>query len=303
MSFYQGLVRKYINKNISRGSVLSSVHPDLFSFAGYTSVAFIACGYLNSRDERKSNGYWNWNWSKVPYKVKSNINEYVPKFLQPSCHRVAESFYSYSSSERYTLGLIGLQACVWGLFRFGSPKIQRFLSIHFMDLANNKRPYTMITANFSHISFPHLAANMFALYSFAPPVIDKIGPYHFTAFYISGGAASSLVSRLAKRYKREVNIPSIGASGAIFSVFSLYAGLDPSAQLTFPMATEINFTPWTALLGSMAVDTACILMRFSTIDHFAHLGGSCFGIMYNYCDGNTIYPFFKEIGKEINRII
>ena len=51
---------------------------------------------------------------------------------------------------------------------------------------------------FSHYGPFHLAFNMYALQSFAPPLVDIMGKEHFLAIYLSGAVVSSMSSYVYK---------------------------------------------------------------------------------------------------------
>ena len=58
--------------------------------------------------------------------------------------------------------------------------------------------YSYIVFFFSHYGPFHLAFNMYALQSFAPPLVDIMGKEHFLAIYLSGAVVSSMSSYVYK---------------------------------------------------------------------------------------------------------
>jgi membrane associated rhomboid family serine protease len=85
--------------------------------------------------------------------------------------------------------------------------------------------FTPITSQFVHAGFVHLAGNMLYLYVFGNDVEDAIGPYFFIIFYLIGGlgAEAMHVSVISLTNHAGLNVPSVGASGAISALMGLYA--------------------------------------------------------------------------------
>lgn len=101
---------------------------------------------------------------------------------------------------------------------------QRFI-LHYGFTPAHPNWYTPFTSMFLHAGFLHLAGNMLYLYVFANDVEDALGPYLFLGFYLLGGLGADAmhagVLSLANRAGMEV--PAVGASGAISAVMGLYA--------------------------------------------------------------------------------
>jgi len=190
---------------------------------------------------------------------------------------------------------------------------------HFTHYVLSGKTYTMLTSVFSHASFAHLAFNFLALISFTESVYSALldmynksavrtpeatEMYHFIAFFIAAGLFSSFVShiaqaarlrfalrKLADPAKAEAALaaassikPSLGASGAIYSMVALTALTMPSASvniLFIPIAIPIG----TAVGGMVVMDMLGIIRGWKTFDHWAHLGGAAFGALAYYDAG------------------
>jgi len=174
------------------------------------------------------------------------------------------------------------------------------------------KSYTMLTSTFSHQNLLHVGFNMFALYSFGSAAFDWLGTQQIlnrdrlpesTYVYHSicvAGLASSLVSHLVStriRFPRMVAalssnpqsaskipsiMPSLGASGAIYATVTLSALALPQASVS------LIFLPWFQLPiavgvgGIITLDIIGALRGWSVFDHWAHLGGAGFGVLYFY---------------------
>jgi len=78
---------------------------------------------------------------------------------------------------------------------------------------------------------------------------------------------------------RMINIPTLGASGAVMGIFAAYAYTFPNSQMIIlPIPFPIK-AKW-ALLGLAVLDVLGGISSESTgIAHFAHLGGAAVGII------------------------
>jgi membrane associated rhomboid family serine protease len=73
--------------------------------------------------------------------------------------------------------------------------------------------WRLITAAFLHANLIHIAFNMFALWVIGRPVENYLGRYRYLGLYLVAGLAGSAGALLATP-----NVPTVGASGAIFGI-------------------------------------------------------------------------------------
>ncbi len=73
--------------------------------------------------------------------------------------------------------------------------------------------WRLITATFLHGNLLHIGMNMFVLWIVGAPVEQAIGRGRFLALYVVGGLAGSAGAILL-----DPNVPTVGASGAIFGI-------------------------------------------------------------------------------------
>ena len=130
--------------------------------------------------------------------------------------------------------------------------------------------------------FGHLLFNMLALWMFGSDLERDWGTRRFLNYYFFCGIGAGLCD-VAARYilgtPRDLLIPTIGASGAIYGLLMAFGLLYPNRQilvfLTFPIPARV----FVAILGGIA-----FLSTFgasgSGISHMAHLGGMAFGFFY-----------------------
>jgi len=91
---------------------------------------------------------------------------------------------------------------------------------------------TIFTSMFLHGSFMHLIGNMWFLYLMGDNIEDRWGHLQYLFFYLFSGVIAALFYKIFSTGKA-LEIPSIGASGAISGVVGAYMILFPKSRITF----------------------------------------------------------------------
>ncbi|MGR3486321.1 MAG: rhomboid family intramembrane serine protease [Paracoccaceae bacterium] len=86
----------------------------------------------------------------------------------------------------------------------------------------------LVTSQFLHGGWLHLAGNMLFLWVFGDNLEDEMGPLPFLAFYLASGIAAAWLQYLSEPFS---TVPMIGASGAIAGVMGGYLLLFPRARV------------------------------------------------------------------------
>ena len=177
--------------------------------------------------------------------------------------------------------------------------VPRELSLSFAGVSVNQPVpewMTLITAQFLHGGFLHLAGNMLFLWIFGNNVEDKLGHLKYLVFYLVCGILASLSQWF---FTQNSTIPSLGASGAIAGVMGAYIIRFPRAEILTVLPLGILFpTIWIpayfflgfwflqqAFYSIASLDTpANIGMESGGIAYWAHAGGFVFGVI--------LAPFF-----------
>mmetsp|Transcript_47964 Transcript_47964/g.150468 ORF Transcript_47964/g.150468 Transcript_47964/m.150468 type:complete len:382 (+) Transcript_47964:4146-5291(+) len=154
-----------------------------------------------------------------------------------------------------------------------------WLNRYFLHYAFSGRGFPLLGSTFSHITLPHFAFNMFALFSFGQPLVDVLGPENFLACYLSAGVLSSLGGMMIK-LMTTCTTPSLGASGAVLFMASLTALLWPSAQFGIIFLPFISLPAQTMLLGIVALDISGLVLGWRMFDHGAHLAAVATGFLF-----------------------
>ena len=130
-------------------------------------------------------------------------------------------------------------------------------------------PWRMITVMFTHSTgfIFHILFNMLALWLFGRNLEQLIGRAQFLLLYLFAGVGGSLgVMFYAYFDPSTINVPTVGASGAIFGVLA--------ATLVAFKAAQANVTSLAVLIG---INFAIGLIPGAAISWQAHLGGMIVG--------------------------
>ncbi len=150
---------------------------------------------------------------------------------------------------------------------------------------------TLVTSQFLHGSFLHLAGNMLFLWIFGNNIEEQLGRVKYLIFYLSCGALAALAQWF---FSAQSSVPSLGASGAIAGVMGAYI-------IRFPKAKILTLIPIGFLIAPVRVPAFVFLgfwfliqafysfaslgvptnvgMESGGIAYWAHAGGFVFGVI------------------------
>ena len=150
---------------------------------------------------------------------------------------------------------------------------------------------TLVTSQFLHGSFLHLAGNMLFLWIFGNNIEEQLGRVKYLIFYLSCGALAALAQWF---FSAQSSVPSLGASGAIAGVMGAYI-------IRFPKAKILTLIPIGFLIAPIRVPAFVFLgfwflmqafysfaslglptnvgMESGGIAYWAHAGGFVFGVI------------------------
>lgn len=148
--------------------------------------------------------------------------------------------------------------------------------------------YRLFTSMFLHGSILHILFNMYALYVLGPQIESFFGKWKFLFIYIISGLCGSVLSLTFN-----VNVISIGASGAIFGLLGsmLYFGYHYRTYLGNVVRSQIvPIIVFNLVLGFV----------LSGVDNFGHIGGLIGGVLTSMIVG---VPDKENKTDRINGII
>jgi membrane associated rhomboid family serine protease len=204
--------------------------------------------------------------------------------------------------------------------------LSRILGLYYVQ-SPDFRPYQLVTHMFMHGGLMHLVFNMFALWMFGRVLESVWGPKRFFIYYfVTGLGAAALhsfvnymefqyiagkmspenvqmvlsqgteifnqgknfIDPMAAKLNLILNVPTVGASGAVFGILLGFGMLFPNTELMllFP-PIPIKAKYFVAGYGAIELFSG-IANPGDNIAHFAHLGGMLFGfIMIKYWNSKT----------------
>jgi len=144
-------------------------------------------------------------------------------------------------------------------------------------------PYQLLTYMFLHGSWPHIIGNMWFLWVFGDNVEDMLGKVGYALFYIFSGIGAALIQILVSFLTGSMDIPMVGASGAISGVLGAYLYLFPHAKilalvpffffLTFMEVPAVFFIGMWILIQILNGFLTLPFASMGGVAWFAHIGG------------------------------
>ncbi|NJK38157.1 MAG: rhomboid family intramembrane serine protease [Oscillatoriales cyanobacterium RM2_1_1] len=147
---------------------------------------------------------------------------------------------------------------------------------------------TLITSQFLHGGFGHIAGNMIYLAIFGNNVEDCLGHFKFLFFYLTCGVLAALTQGF---FAPDSVIPTLGASGAIAGVLGAYIIRFPRAKITMlplPLPIPIKISAFFFLGFWFVMQFASGVASFNVpantgseggVAYWAHAGGFIFGVI------------------------
>ena len=148
-------------------------------------------------------------------------------------------------------------------------------------------PLTLFTSMFLHGGWLHLGFNMLSLWIFGNNVEDALGRGRYLAFYFLTGLAAALTQTLASAATGDVEIPMVGASGAIAGVLAGYLVLFPHARVLTAVVivifVRLIYLPARFfIIGWFVLQVLSVLFGGTPgggVAFFAHIGGFLAGLL------------------------
>ncbi len=188
------------------------------------------------------------------------------------------------------------------------------------------KPHQLVTYIFMHGNFNHILFNMFALWMFGSTLENYWGGKRFLIYYMitglgagfihlgvqewqlfsvmgqltadqielvqSEGAAALQIGQnytdaLMAKYNLLLNIPTVGASGAVFGLLLAFGMMFPNSQIYLYFLFPIKAKYFVILYGLFELYSGISNNPGDNVAHFAHLGGMIFGyILIKYWQKN-----------------
>jgi membrane associated rhomboid family serine protease len=127
--------------------------------------------------------------------------------------------------------------------------------------------WRLVTSMFLHVSFFHIAVNMYSLY-FAGSILEQvIGRWRFLMLYVASGIAGS-----AGALVYSPSVPTVGASGAIFGILGAL----------FVLERQRHIATGGQVAGLIVLNLIITFVFSSYISVGGHVGGLIGGVILMY---------------------
>lgn len=146
-----------------------------------------------------------------------------------------------------------------------SDMIYKFGQVNILVLYGGQY-YQLLTSLFIHGNIAHLFGNMLFLFIFGLRAEEVFSLPEYLAIFFLGGLTGNLFSLLLL----PLNLPSVGASGAIFAIFG---------AITIYARRTVSESIIGALLYAMFW---VFLSAGPNVNNFAHIGGLLVGLILGY---------------------
>jgi membrane associated rhomboid family serine protease len=147
------------------------------------------------------------------------------------------------------------------------------------------RIWQPVTYLFLHGGIWHLLINMLMLWMFGRELELVWGKKRFTNYFFLCGVGAGIITVIVKFIPlfwghRPSDLPTIGASGAIFGILIANAILFPDRRLwLFPLPIMIPMRPFVAVMGAIEFFST-LGATGDNVSHLCHLGGMLIGWLY-----------------------
>ncbi|MGB0428322.1 MAG: rhomboid family intramembrane serine protease [Flavobacteriales bacterium] len=174
------------------------------------------------------------------------------------------------------------------------------------------RPWQLVSHLFLHASFGHLAINMFELWMFGYTLENVWGSKRFLQFYALSGIGAAVLYLITKDIQLSfliedymtpdqlseiynikfgyhpvqepwqsisevVNVPTLGASGAVFAILVAFGMMYPNQTVLIYFMIPMKIKYMMAIL--ILIELYQGFFVADNIAHFAHLSGALFGYL------------------------
>ena len=165
-----------------------------------------------------------------------------------------------------TIGIIAFLWLVFLYYKVGNVAWLVNNFILFGDWVRQGEIYRLLTGTFLHADFIHILCNTYALYVVGNMVEGYYGRKKFAIIYLVSAITGSLLSICMS------DIPSVGASGAIFGLLGSLVYFGYHYRVYFGSVILQRIIP-------VIIINLGIGFMFSEIDNFAHIGGLIGGFL------------------------
>jgi len=184
-----------------------------------------------------------------------------------------------------TIFLIAINVVIF-LVTFFSTDFERIIQEYGVtpnQVSEGENLFTLITSMFLHAGLSHIIGNMWFLWIFGDNVEHHLGKIKFVIFYFLVGIAASFI-HIFTVPTEQMNIPTIGASGAISGLLGGYVVLFPRNKIRAFM--WLYFRPIVFNVPAFIYVGVWFLYQLlyagvpTSVAYMAHIGGFIAGAIF-----------------------
>ena len=178
--------------------------------------------------------------------------------------------------------------------------LSEYLGLH-LFIADDFKPFQLVTYMFMHGGFTHLFFNMFGLFMFGKLLENVWGSKRFLTFYMVAGIGAGIIQEIVQfvyfqsqlsmfsgvNFGNGLVVPmaqylnmwiTVGASGAVYGILLAFAMTFPNDRLiVMPIPFPIKAKYFVLIFGLIELMSGISNRAGDNVAHFAHLGGMLFG--------------------------
>jgi membrane associated rhomboid family serine protease len=137
-----------------------------------------------------------------------------------------------------------------------------------------------VTYMFLHGGLSHLFFNMFALWMFGRQLEYDLGSKRFLIYYMVCGVGAGLIQLLVGWLAGSpLNVPTVGASGAIFGVLLAFGMMHPNDIIMLLFPPVALKAKWFVVIYGVLELVFGLSGKMDNVAHFAHVGGMLWGFL------------------------
>lgn len=171
------------------------------------------------------------------------------------------------------------------IYQISDPEFSMHIELAFVpaEFLAGEQVWTLFTSMFMHANITHIFFNMLFFYVVADNCEEATGHVYFLLTYLfSGIIASMLHVGFTLLAPASMNIPTLGASGAIAGIIAMYGLLFPNRKLQVLagyMFIRVKAKYYILIFLLMQLFYGFLLWGGASTAYFAHLGGFLAGVV------------------------
>ncbi len=180
---------------------------------------------------------------------------------------------------------IAVWLATWLALRTENPVMTHVLESMMLFPAESPwfRVWQPLTYMFMHGGWEHIIFNMFTLWMFGRFIEMDMGSRRFLVYYMVCGVGAGVIQMLVCWLTgAPLNVPTVGASGAIYGLLLAFGMLHPN-DIIMPLIPPIPMKAKWAVLVFCGIELVLgirgSIFSPDNVAHFAHLGGALFGFV------------------------